>query len=579
MYLRHCLFILFATSFTLIVKSQTTATTGKKSALQGYYQLQNNKNLVLEIVEEDNTLKAVRLWDYSEIKLLKVSDLEYRNAESNFVLNFHKDSTGNINKVTRGHDEWNKLSGYKPEAKRNLNASEIKALESVLLTKAKLLAATINSNSPIEVHRFISEHFSESYDEEQKLDFKRRVQFAFRQTGGIEYDNTVSINSAAAIGAYHFKSRLLNNTMEFSIKLDNNNKIKLFNSRILSDNDEAKSITEKERTIKLRKTLEQLNRSDIFSGTVLVAKGDKILFEYACGEAIKDSHVKNNINTRFNLGSMNKMFTSLGIMQLVEKGKLSLNDPASKYLDTTWLPKGVAEKIKIHHLLSHTSGLGDMFSKSLEQSPKSLFSTLEGYKPFIKVNKLAFEPGKDWSYSNAGMLVLGAIIEKVSGKDYFDYIKENIYKPSNMNYSSGKYDVEAKPTNVAIGYIPELDGSYQSNINDAYTHGTPAGGGYSNVRDLHRYALALMSGKLVSDSSRANMFRDVIGRQYGYGFQIWDTKDKKIIGHTGGAPGISAAQYILPESGYIIVVLSNYDRGSYYVGEAILKLVSSLEIH
>jgi CubicO group peptidase (beta-lactamase class C family) len=256
---------------------------------------------------------------------------------------------------------------------------------------------------------------------------------------------------------------------------------------------------------------------------------------------------------------MNKMFTSLSIMQLAEKGKLSLTDPVSKFVDTTWLPKDLADKITIHHLLSHTSGMGDMFREEFEKASIPSVANLEAWKPFIKVKKLNFEPGKKWDYSNAGMFLLGVVIENVSGINYFDYIRQNIYQPAGMTQSD-VYDVNTNPHNLAIGYIFKADGTFQNNRNSMWTRGTPAGGGYSNLHDLHKFALALTAGKLVSADSQQKMYTDYMRREYGYGFQVFNHNNYKIVGHSGGAPGVNAVTLLEPKSGYIMIILSNYDN-------------------
>ncbi|MBP1767600.1 MAG: pbpE 2, partial [Candidatus Aminicenantes bacterium] len=156
----------------------------------------------------------------------------------------------------------------------------------------------------------------------------------------------------------------------------------------------------------------------LFSGTLLVAKGEKTLLTMAAGEASKAFHVPNTIDTKFNLGSMNKMFTSTAIVQLAERGKLSLDDPISKYVDESWLPKDVTAKITIRHLLTHSSGLGSYFNETYFKSSRALFRKLDDYKPLIKDDRPAFEPGKQFQYSNTGMFLLGVVIEKVTGEDY-----------------------------------------------------------------------------------------------------------------------------------------------------------------
>lgn len=170
------------------------------------------------------------------------------------------------------------------------------------------------------------------------------------------------------------------------------------------------------------------------------------------------------------------------------------------------------------------------------------------------------------------MVVLGAIIEKVSGLNYFDYIRQHIYKPAAMNQTD-RFDLNDHPANVAEGYIPQEDGTYQNNNNTKGILPSPAGGGYSNVRDLHKFALALSSGKLVSSSSKNKLFTDHMGMDYGYGFQVQSFEGGKIVGHSGKAPGVNAVLYILQEKEYIVAVMSNYHSSVEWLSEYILHLM------
>jgi CubicO group peptidase (beta-lactamase class C family) len=177
-----------------------------------------------------------------------------------------------------------------------------------------------------------------------------------------------------------------------------------------------------------------------FSGSVLLAKDGKPFFKKAYGFASRRFWVSNQIDTKFNLGSMNKMFTTVAVAQLVERGKLSYSDKVGKYLGEEWIVPQNGEKITVHHLLIHTSGLGDFFSRVFFKSSKLLFLSIDDYQVLVKDMELQFEPGTRWSYSNAGFVLLGAIIEKVSGRDYFGFVQEKIHKKANMS-NSGCYEM------------------------------------------------------------------------------------------------------------------------------------------
>ncbi len=323
------------------------------------------------------------------------------------------------------------------------------------------------------------------------------------------------------------------------------------------------ALTETQAIEEIRALVDKLATKGWLSGTVLVAKGPDILLTKAAGEASKSYHVPNNIDTKFNLGSMNKMFTATAAAQLVEQGKLSFDDPIGKYIDETWLPKDVTSKITVRQLLTHTSGLGSYFNETYMRSSRDLFRKLDDYKPLIKDDRPAFTPGEKFQYSNTGMFLVGVIIEKVTGEDYFDDIRKTIYAPAGMT-NTDCYEMDYPVENLAIGYSPDWTSPYkwQNNLYKHVIKGGPAGGGFSTVKDLHKFALALLSGKLVSKPMLEMMWTDYIGANYGYGFGIRQGAPNRIVGHSGGFDGINSELNIYVDRGYIVSVMSNYDSGA-----------------
>ncbi len=218
-----------------------------------------------------------------------------------------------------------------------------------------------------------------------------------------------------------------------------------------SDLPAPKRLTDAEIVKSLEAFVQRLAKADAFSGTVLLAKDGKVLFKAAHGLASKRFNVPNRIDTKFNLGSMNKMFTGVAISQLVQGGKLSLDDTLGQYLSTDWLPREITDKIRIKHLLTHTSGLGSYFDDKFMESSRALFRELDDYKPLIAGDTLAFEPGTDSQYSNSGMFLLGVVIEKVTGQSYFDYVRENIHEPSGMvNTDCASTDISDSSSNLTF---------------------------------------------------------------------------------------------------------------------------------
>ncbi|HEV2799914.1 MAG TPA: serine hydrolase domain-containing protein [Pyrinomonadaceae bacterium] len=338
----------------------------------------------------------------------------------------------------------------------------------------------------------------------------------------------------------------------------------------------ARKLTDAERARELEAYVQKLADADVFSGAVLLAKDGKVLFEKAYGEASKDFKVANRVDTKFNLGSMNKMFTSVAIAQLVERGKLSFDDPLSKFLPE-FPSKEAAQKIKIKHLLTHTSGLGSYFNKKFMESSRARFRTVNEMMTLAEGETLAFEPGTKWAYSNTGMLVLGAVIEKVTGQSYFDYVRENIYKPAGM-MNTDAYELDLVTPNLAVGYQKEYeeDGRvrFRNNIFQHVIRGGPAGGGYSTVEDLLKFDMALRANKLVGAEYVRQLLSpkpDLNSPQYGYGFGV-DT-ERRIAGHSGGFAGISSNLDMFLDSGYTAIVMSNYGGGSQSVTRKMQELI------
>jgi CubicO group peptidase (beta-lactamase class C family) len=314
--------------------------------------------------------------------------------------------------------------------------------------------------------------------------------------------------------------------------------------------------------------LDQAVSNDSFSGAVLIAKNGQPIFTKAYGQSNKSNNTPNNLETKFDLGSMNKMFTAVAIAQLVERGKLSFDDTVGKILPD-YPNKAVAEKVTIHHLLTHTSGMGTYFNEKFRANLADL-KTVNDYLPLFADDPLSFEPGSKWQYSNSGFTVLGLIIEKVSGQSYFDYVKKNIFQPAGMT-STDSYERDKEVPNLAIGYTKagesgRLDPSATRRPNSSFrpTKGSPAGGGYSTVDDLLKLSIALRNHKLLSQKyteiiTTGKVEMGMPERKYGYGFGEELSNGKRIVGHNGGGPGIAANFDIFPETGYTVIILANYD--------------------
>lgn len=324
--------------------------------------------------------------------------------------------------------------------------------------------------------------------------------------------------------------------------------------------------------------VDRLAAAEVFSGTVLLARDGEVLYSAARGDAHKGFGVANTLDTKFNLGSMNKLFTSIALAQLVEEGKVRFDDPLSKYVGADWLPAEVTEKVRLEHLLTHTSGLGSYFNETFDRSSRALYRELDDYKPLVAGETLAFEPGTDRRYSNTGMFLVGVVIEKVTGKSYFEHMREAVYRPAGMT-DTDCYEMDRVVPDLAIGYSREADG-WRNNLYRHVLRGGPAGGCFSTAPDLLRFARAVREHRLLSPEVQTEVFRprpELGSPRYGYGTVVEGTPEDRIVGHGGGFAGISAHLGIHLDTGYTAIVLANVDQGAEPVRQAIAELVRRRE--
>ena len=310
-------------------------------------------------------------------------------------------------------------------------------------------------------------------------------------------------------------------------------------AQVPEGNPRKKRMPDAEVVAALSRHLDQQAAADEFSGVVLLARNGKPLFRKAYGMADLGLKVPNNVETKFNLGSINKIFTRLATTQLAEQGKLSLDDTIAK-----WLPdypnKEVAAKVTINQLRDFRSGLGDIFTPEFEAAAKDRFRTPRELFAVFAGKPLLFEPGTKEEYSNAGYVVLGAIVEAVSGQSYDDYVREHVFRPAGMT-DTAAYELDVPVPNRAVGYTresprgPAPGGGRRNNLFLTLFKGSPAGGGYSTAEDLLRFDTALRTGILFKDGHK------IAG-----------------LGAAGGTQGCNALLEQM-DDGYTLIVLSNYD--------------------
>lgn len=292
-----------------------------------------------------------------------------------------------------------------------------------------------------------------------------------------------------------------------------------------------------------------------YSGVVLIARKGKPFAAFAQGLADRERKIPVTRATRFRVGSMNKMHTAVAVLQLAQAGKVDLRAPLITYLkdypNADW-----ARKVTLHQLLTHTGGAGDFFGPEYDKNRESL-RTLQDYVALYGARGPTFQPGGKWEYANYGFILLGRVIEVVSGQSYYDYVADHVFKPADMTGSGFEPETTAVPDR-AVAY---------EHVGDAYKpaggvpwRGTSAGGGYSTAEDFLKFATALYDGRLLDEAHRKLMTSpqadDGRGGKYGYGLSIPPT-ELPMVGHGGGAPGQNGDLRILSGGEGVVVTLSN----------------------
>lgn len=302
--------------------------------------------------------------------------------------------------------------------------------------------------------------------------------------------------------------------------------------------------------------------SDQFSGAVLLAQRGRVLFQKAYGLADRENRKPHTLDTQFRFGSMGKMFTAVAIIQLVQGGKVDLKAPIGRYL-ANYPNQDVATKVTVAHLLTHTGGTGDIFGPDFD-ALKATLRSLKDYVGLYGSRAFDFTPGSRVSYSNYGFILLGRIVEEVSGLSYDDYIQRNIFEPTGMA-STGNLPESMILSRRAVSYmgsgvrLKRADGTLPLS-------GTSAGGGYSTVGDFNRFVNGLTSHRLL----RSETFQQLIdggiktddGQLVHFDFGGTMPGTGRYIGHGGGAPGMSGALYHFLKSDFTVIVLANRDPGA-----------------
>lgn len=329
----------------------------------------------------------------------------------------------------------------------------------------------------------------------------------------------------------------------------------------------------------IQELAEEYTKRNDFSGVILIAKDDTIIFNNAYGHASLAYDAQVTLDTRLNVASIGKMFTGVAIAQLVDAGKLSYDDTVGKQLPD-YPDKAVRDRVTVRQLLSHTSGLGpkDYYNGPLWSSGRSRLRSVPDYMKLVVGTPLDGEPGK-FLYSNSGYVLLGAIIEKLSGQSYYDYVRDHIFTPAGMTRSF-YHETDQEDPDVAVSftnlfnkgddaYIYRL-GRPRNSILEGPVKGGPQGGAYVTAADLFAFLVALRKGQLISSARQHEMSAAQSPSGAGAGGLVGDVREglgvevirqngHTFFGHSGGDLGVASILYWYPDTGYTTIILSNRD--------------------
>ena len=311
------------------------------------------------------------------------------------------------------------------------------------------------------------------------------------------------------------------------------------------------SVARAQDTARMEQVIQSHVSAGTFMGTVLVARDGAIVLDKAYGMANLELDVPNTPGTKFRLGSITKQFTAASILLLEERGKLKIDDKVKTYLadaPTAW------DRITVYNLLTHTSGIPNFTALADYNTIKLSARTAEASVAAVYDKTLDFGPGEKMFYSNSGYLVLGEIIEKVSGQSYEKFVADNIFTPLGMN-DSGYDSNTAIIKRRASGYIKTPSGY----VNAGYIHMSiphAAGALYSTTGDLLKWEQALFAGKVVSKASLDRMITP-FKNDYAFGLTSTLVNGRRVIAHGGGIDGFNTHLAYYPDTKTVIVALSN----------------------
>lgn len=424
----------------------------------------------------------------------------------------------------------------------------------------------INADSPADIRQWATGILSSATPSEEKADFVANLGSAARDSGAVDLFDVRTDPRRPGVLQMVVKARRSGQLGVLFLTADPERPTQLAQAGIAPMDDPAlyadwpkAAVSHAELARLIRGTLDRLVRTSDFSGCVTVAVRAETVFDECRGMADRRFAVPIDRQTKFHIASIGKMFTAVAIAQLVEAGKLSW-DATLAQLVPEYPDREAAKAITVWQLLHHTAGLGDFMVPEYFQRRDDFVDPVD-YLDLIARQPKSGEPGKEWSYSNAGYVLLGRIIENVSHENYFDYIRRRVFAPAGMQ-ASGFDRLDDVTPRLAVGYFH--DGIFSSEWKADWlklgVKGSPAGGGYSNNADLLRFAAALRDGRLVKPATLDKMFEDQVpagpgGYAAGFGDRL--SHGSPIRGHSGGIEGTTANLQMVWNANAAVALTSN----------------------
>jgi CubicO group peptidase (beta-lactamase class C family) len=320
----------------------------------------------------------------------------------------------------------------------------------------------------------------------------------------------------------------------------------------------------------ITKIIEQQSDPEPFSGVVYLTNGEDVQYAQGFGYAIRSEKIPNRTNTRFQMASGCKIFTSAAICRLIQQGKLEIDTLLCDCVEVDF--PNYAPEITIRHLLTHSSGITSYFEEDINPDYETLWQSLPQYRfrspkdflPLFQHKAMKFSPGERFEYNDGGYILLGLVIESITGVQFSEYVQETVFAPAGMN-DSGYFATDQLPERTAYAYIQNEDGSWRTNFFAVPIIGAPDGGAYTTAEDMYRFWKALAKHQILKEETTNLLLSDQIATTHNapythYGYGVWIEKSEgetRKLFVDGYDPGVALRSVVYPAKGIILTLIGN----------------------